>query len=88
MNFQEALDLLNKGEYVTRTAWKAEEKYLCFMPGMQSIWQILTKPAPNAGNWLPFVADLLAQDFELVERAHVHSVAPEILPSEDVAAAA
>lgn len=88
MNFVEALELLNKGEFVTRTAWKAEEKYLCFMPGMQSIWQILTKPNPTAGNWLPFVADFMAQDFELVERAHVHSVVPESPSAEDVALAA
>jgi hypothetical protein len=90
MIFTEALALLEKGEFVTRPCWKEEGKYICHMPGMASIWMISHRPNPNAGNWLPLVADYQAQDWELVERSHEVPSAPnsEAAPAEDVAQAA
>ncbi len=63
MMFKEALDHLVKGELVTRAAWKSE--YLVFLPGMLYIWRVATVPNPAAGNWIPLVQDLLADDWEM-----------------------
>lgn len=67
MLFNEALAELVKGKYLQRAAWEASAEYVVLLPGMQYVWKILTQPTPNAGNWLPFVADLQADDWKVVE---------------------
>lgn len=64
MLFNDALQLLIDGKYVSRNAWDASGEYCILLPGMQYIWKILTQPTPNPGNWLPLVADLLADDWK------------------------
>jgi hypothetical protein len=68
MMFEEALKHLIEGEYVQRTAWKTTGEYVISLPGIPYIWKILTQPSPNAGNWLPTIADLQADDFEVIKR--------------------
>lgn len=67
MLFSEALEELAEGKYVQRPGWKMSGEYIVLMPGMQYIWKILTQPNPNAGNWMPLMADMLADDYEMVE---------------------
>ena len=91
MKFTEALEQLEKGEFIARPSWEEEGKYIVHMPGMASLWMITQRPNPNAGNWLPLVQDFLADDFEIVDRSHelVSEVAhPSTAPAEDVAQAA
>lgn len=64
MIFTEALAELQKGNYVTRNAWDATGEYIVLLPGMQYIWKVVSQPNPAAGNWLPLVADLLADDWK------------------------
>ncbi len=89
MNFQEAFDLMQKGEYLTRKSWETEgpnSGFCVIMPDMTQIWRIITKPVPNAGVYMLPIADLLAEDWYVRDRNHVPHVViePEI---EEVAAA-
>lgn len=68
MNFTEALAQLQLGKYVKRSSW--EDGYCALMPSMNSIWRILIVPNPNAGNYLPLLADLLADDWEVLPQAN------------------
>lgn len=74
MNFQEALEQLLKGEYLTRAAWPAEgpESGFCvIMPEMKQIWRITLMPnAPQAGVYMLPIADLLANDWYVRDRNH------------------
>lgn len=64
MLLQEALDLLQEGEELCRECWTFEDGYLRFMKGMQHVWKIVLQPAPNAGNYIFSLADLLAEDWQ------------------------
>lgn len=66
MFFKEALDALLEGHYISRNSWDVTGEYCVLLPGMPYIWKILTQPNPNAGNWLPLLADLLADDWKIV----------------------
>ena len=68
MLFLDALKALQEGKYVARAEWKDAGKYLVFMPGMMAVWQILTQPNPNAGNYLFLMDDFLASDWEVMEK--------------------
>lgn len=68
MLFQEVLDHLQDGKYLVRDAWESTGEYIVLMPGMQSIWKILVQPTPNAGNYLPLMADLIAEDWKILEK--------------------
>ncbi len=73
MNFQEAFALMQEGEYVSRHGWDAEgpnSGFSCIMPTMLNIWRNLVKPTPNAGIFIPTIADLLADDWYKVDRSH------------------
>lgn len=67
MLFEEALKHLISGEYVARSSWDAVGEYIIILPSMPYIWKILTQPNPNAGNWMPTIADLLADDYKVIE---------------------
>ena len=64
MNFNDALVSMKNRQYVKRPTW--EDGYCAIMPGMETIWKILTKPTPNAGLFQQTIADLEADDWELV----------------------
>lgn len=70
MFFHEALDALVKGKFVARAQWDSTGEYCILLPGMPYIWKILTQPNPNAGTWTPLVADLLADDWKIVDCVH------------------
>ncbi len=72
MNFTEVLTELQKGNYATRSAWDASGEYVLLLPGMNYIWKILIQPNPSAGNWLPMMSDILADDWKIKE--HVDNV--------------
>jgi Protein of unknown function (DUF2829) len=80
MTFEEALKYLVSGEYVQRSEWLVTGEYVISLPGIPYIWKILTTPTPNAGNWLPTIADLMAEDYEVVNK-----VEPEIETMVDAA---
>jgi hypothetical protein len=61
MNFDQALVELQAGKYVKRAGWA--DGYCCLMPDMAYVWRILTIPNANAGNYLPTLSDLLADDW-------------------------
>lgn len=63
MNFNEALETLKTGKYIRRSFW--DDGYCALMPDQNYIWRVLTKPQANVGNFLPLVADLLADDWEI-----------------------
>lgn len=66
MNFKEAFDALCEGKYVTRQAWN-NGSYLVLLPGIPSIWIVLTNPNPNVGGWPANIADYKAEDWQMVE---------------------
>lgn len=71
MKFVEALETMMEGEYVARECWHADAQYCVIMPGMAFIWLIKTVPTPNAGVWMGSVADLLADDWKVVDSVEV-----------------
>ena len=77
MLFQDAINALMEGQFVARESWNEAGDYLVLMPGMQSIWRILTKPNPNAGNWLPLMEDFIADDWKVVNRVRTVEAQPE-----------
>lgn len=77
MMFEEALKHLVAGEYIQRNVWKTTGEYVISLPGIPYIWKIITQPAPNAGNWLPTIADLQADDFEVIKKCSTEAL-PEV----------
>ena len=69
MKFEQVVQGLVAGDYMQRDAWKETGEYVVLMPGMNTIWKILVQPQPNAGNWLPLMADILAEDWSVVKRS-------------------
>lgn len=73
MLFLEALAQLKAGDAMRRTAWADSEGYLKVLPDMDYVWKIVTRPNPNAGNFIFSIADFDGDDwvkFELpVENA-------------------
>ena len=68
MLFTEVLEHLQKGAYAARHKWSTTNEYVALLPGMQYIWKILTVPNPSAGNWLPLVEDLQADDWKVIDK--------------------
>ncbi len=70
MKFEEALKSLVSGNYVQRVAWHASGEYVIALPGVPYIWKILpnSQPNPSAGNWLPTIVDLMADDYEVIKK--------------------
>lgn len=68
MLFAEAVKELLAGNYVSRTKYDTSGKYYVMLPGMQFIWKIVTQPNPAAGNWLPLIEDLIADDWKVVSQ--------------------
>lgn len=75
MLFEEARLALEAGKFVTRTGW-TDGSYLALLPGMVYIWKVCHVPNPAAGNWLPFSADLGADDWLLLSDVKPPEVAP------------
>ena len=69
MIFAEMLKELHANRSARRTSWDEEganSGYVVIMPGMAHVWRILVKPTPNAGNYMPNIADLEADDWEIL----------------------
>lgn len=66
MLFQDALKELLAGNFVSRTKYDTTGEYYVILPGMLFIWKIMTQPNPAAGNWMPLVDDLIADDWKVV----------------------
>lgn len=69
MLFAEMIQELVAGKQMVRKSWAPNDGYLAFLPGMKSVWKILTQPAPNAGNHLFSVEEFLADDWEVANHA-------------------
>jgi len=81
MLLKEAIEALEAGKCMAREAWSQEEGYIKLMPGMSHIWKIVLHPAPNAGNYIFSLADLVADDwkeFELPKEAVEAEVNPAV----------
>lgn len=88
MLFSEALAELEKGNYVTRCAWK-DGSYLAFLPHMEFLWKVQLVPNVGAGNWLPMVQDYKADDWKLLSKSDAPCAPPvEVPPAADVPDAA
>ncbi len=66
MLFEEALQKLQEGLAMRRTAWPISEGYLKLLPGMKHVWKIVLVPNPNAGNFIFSVEDFVSDDWEEV----------------------
>lgn len=84
MLFMDALKELHEGKYVSRAAWDKSGEYCVLLPGMQYLWKIMTIPNPNAGNWLPLISDLEADDWKCVS----HQLPINFIKDEEPKAAA
>lgn len=69
MIFNEALEMLQAGKFMCREGWESKDEYICLMVGMKHLWKIILQPAPNAGNYILSVEDLLANDWKTFELA-------------------
>lgn len=63
MLFLEALAQLKAGDAMRRTAWADSEGYLKVLPDMDYVWKIVTRPNPNAGNFIFSIADFEGDDW-------------------------
>lgn len=63
MLFTEALQRLEEGAAMRRSAWPEIEGYLKLLPGMGHVWKIVLKPNPNAGNFIFSVEDFKSTDW-------------------------
>lgn len=73
MLFTEALKDLQDGKYVTRNGWN-DGSYLALLPAMQFVWKVTTIPNPAAGNWLPTISDLNADDWKALDKCAPHAI--------------
>jgi hypothetical protein len=67
MNFSEMLDQLNQRGCARRTSWPMKDGYIVRMMGFNTVWKVLTVPAPNAGNYLFTTDDFAANDWVLID---------------------
>jgi uncharacterized protein DUF2829 len=67
MNFNHAIQQMKMGNCVKRNGW--EDGYCCLMPDMAYLWRIITKPQANAGNFLPTLSDIEAEDWLIHTKA-------------------
>jgi len=74
MLLSEALEQLKAGKSLYRTGWNPQDGYIVLMQGMTHAWKIVLSPAPNAGNYIFSVEDLLSDDWAEYEYAK-----PELL---------
>jgi len=63
MKLQDALELLQKGDAMCRESWSIEDGYIVMMLGMKHVWKIVLQPAPNAGNYIFSLEDMLSSDW-------------------------
>lgn len=63
MKYQEAVDLLIAGKYVTRPAWKDSNGYLVFLPGLTHFLQVTTQPKSNVVPWAADIESSSANDW-------------------------
>lgn len=73
MKFNEAIQALLEGKQVVRESWGSATGYLALLPGMPTVWKILTQPTPNAGNHLFLVEDFLAEDWKVEDHKPVEA---------------
>ncbi len=81
MLFNEALNAMKEGKMARRCHWSLEDGYLVVMDGAKHIWKILTSPQPNAGNHIPSVEELSADDWEVKERGQFAESGPCASPA-------
>ncbi len=77
MLFQEALELLKKGENLFRKGWEQQDGYIVLMPGMKHVWKIVLHPQPNAGNYIFSFEDLISEDWDHFVSEEEKSCQPE-----------
>ena len=70
MIFEEAVKHVVNGEYIQRNAWTSTGEYVVGLPGIPYMWKILPNsvPNPSAGNWMPCIADLMADDYQVMKK--------------------
>lgn len=74
MNFSEAIQAMKDGKSVTRTSWSPEEGYLVILPGMKTVWHVVTVQSINAGNKLFLIDDYDATDWQISNGVNEASV--------------
>jgi hypothetical protein len=85
MLFAEAIAQMQAGNYAQRAGWT--DGYCAIMPGMSYVMRFFHQPQVNVGNFLPLIADLLADDWQVVAPGSTVFVDPSA-PQEEVLKAA
>lgn len=76
MNFGKAIESLKEGKKVARKGWNGKGMWLCLVPGsnkayygfpMQDCIAMKTANDKMQPGWLASQADILAEDWEIVE---------------------
>jgi hypothetical protein len=68
MLFKNALEQLKSGIAMRRSSWNDNEGYLKILPDMDFVWKIVTRPTPNAGNFIFSIADFEGVDWVKYEQ--------------------
>jgi len=66
MKYQEAVDSLLKGLFVTREVWNVQNGYLAYMPGITHFLRVNTQPKPEVIPWAVNVEDSIADDWTVI----------------------
>ena len=79
MKYQDAVELLIAGKYVTRPTWNESNGYLVFLPGLTHFLHVTTQPKPAVVPWAADVENSSVNDWEQIFPAFPEF--PEILGS-------
>jgi hypothetical protein len=63
MNFQEAADALDSGNFVSREAWSEQLSYLVALPGVVNFLKVNLQPKPEVLPWAANREDSSAKDW-------------------------
>lgn len=63
MKYEEAVQLLLSGKYVSRIAWQSQNGYLAYLPGLSHFLQVVTQPSPNVTAWAAEIDSSNAEDW-------------------------
>lgn len=67
MKYQEAVELLVAGKYVTRPSWNDTNGYLVFLPGLTHFLHVTTQPKPTVVPWAADIESSSSADWEAID---------------------
>lgn len=80
MVFNEAVEALISGKYVSRESWQKDDaSYLCFLPGIGNFLKVTVQPKPNVVPWASDIDAATANDWIIVNNIEELKIASEQL---------